>query len=177
MIITAFCLFGVLGFVPFSFATSSSHSGHSMDSMNSEEGEGKTMDAHAGHDMTSGDGQKSHGGETIHSSMVNGYHLTYKLIDMAAKMKGMENMPAMKATHHLMLFVKPHGGEAVKTATVGFLIENPDGSLQKKMTMAMAGGYGADVEMHQTGTYTIKIKAIAGKDKIVDQFEHEMKGH
>lgn len=189
MIITAFCLFGALGFVPFTLAALSSHSGHSMDTVNAEAVEDKTMDAHAGHDMTKGkdahdshdmtseDGQTSHGGETIHSSMVEGYHLTYKLIDMAAKMKGMKDMPEMKATHHLMFFVKSHGGEAMKTATVGFLIENPDGTLQKKMSMAMAGGYGADVELSQAGTYTIKIKALVGKDKVVDQFEYEIKAH
>ena len=189
MITTAFCLFGALAFVSVTLAASSSHSGHSMDTISEAAVEAKTMDAHAdhdmskekdahgSHDMTSEDGQTSHGGETIHSSMVEGYHLTYKLIDMAAKMKGMENMPEMKATHHLMLFVKSHGGEAIKTAMVGFLIENPDGTLQKKMTMAMAGGYGADVELRKAGTYTMKIKALAGKEKIVDQFEYEIKDH
>lgn len=177
IIITAFCLLGALAFVPFTLAASSSHSGHSMDTINSEAVEDKTMDAHGSHDMTSENGQTSHGGETIHSSMVEGYHLTYKLIDMAAKMKGMKNMPEMKATHHLMLFIQSHGGEAMKTATVGFLIENPDGTLQKKMSMAMASGYGADVELAQAGTYTIKIKALAGKNKIVDQFEYESKAH
>ena len=177
MIIIACYLFGALAFVPFTLAASSSHSGHSMDTVNTEAIEGKTMDAHAGHDMTSKDGQTSHGEETIHSSMVEGYHLTYKLIDMAAKMKGMKDMPEMKATHHLMLFVKSHGGEAMKTATVGFLIENPDGTLQKKMSMAMAGGYGADVELRQAGTYTIKIKALVGEYKIVDQFKYTIKAH
>jgi hypothetical protein len=189
IIITAFCIFGALAFVPFTLAGSSSHSGHS--SVNAETVEGKTMDAHAGHDMTKGkpmdahgshdmtseDAQKSHGGAAIRSSMVDGYHLTYKLIDMADRMKGMKDMPEMKATHHLMLFVKSHGGEVLKSVTVGFLIENPDGTLQKKMAMAMAGGYGADLELGQTGTYTMKIKALAGKDKIVDQFEYEIKAH
>ncbi|SMC82700.1 hypothetical protein SAMN02746065_111107 [Desulfocicer vacuolatum DSM 3385] len=197
MIITLFCFFGALAFVPFTLAASSSHSGHGMDSMNTENVEGKAMDGHAGHDMAkeknahaghdmnahdnhemnSEGGKTSHGGDTIHSSMVDGYHFTYKLIDMAAKMKGMKDMPEMKATHHLMLFVKSHGGQIMKTATVGFLIENPDGTLQKMMGMAMAGGYGADVEFSQAGSYTVKMKALVEKDKVMDQFEYEIKAH
>ncbi len=189
IIIAAFCLFGALAFVPFTLAGSSSHSGHSMDSVNAEMVKGKTMDAHAGHDMgkekdvhaghdmSSEAMENSHGGMMIHSSMVDGYHLSYELIDMMAKMKGMKNMPEMKATHHLMMFIKSHGGEEVKSGTVGFLIENPDGTKQKKMAMGMGAGYGADVELRQAGNYTITVKALASSDKIVDKFTYEIKGN
>ena len=79
-------------------------------------------------------------------------------------------MPEMKAAHHLMLFVKTHGGTAVTDAMVGYLLENPDGTVQKAMTMGMFGGYGADVNLGQAGTYTIKVKALANKEKFVDEF-------
>ena len=58
---------------------------------------------------------------------------------------------------------------------VGYLVKNPDGTLQKAMTMGMSGGYGADVDLSQAGTYIIKVKALAEKNKLVDEFQYEIK--
>ncbi len=164
---------------PFALAASSSHSEHTM----SADTGGNVMDAMDGEktkDVMTGMSDKAM--ETsaemmIHSSMVKHYALDYKLIDMREKLKGMKGMPEMKATHHLMLFVKTHEGVAVTDAMVGYLLKNPDGTLQKAMTMGMSGGYGADVNLGQPGTYTIKAKALVGKDKLVDEFQYEVKAH
>lgn len=184
VIIPAICLCLVMALPVVTFAASSSHSGHSMGTdtgnktMDAMDG-GKTMETMADHDMSSHQMDTSaHGGMMIHSSMVDGYALTYELIDMQEKMKamkGMKDMPEMKATHHLMMFVKKHGGGAVTDAMVGYLVKNPDGTLQKAMTMAMSGGYGADVDLSQVGIYTIKVKALAEKNKLVDEFSYEIK--
>jgi len=184
VMVTAICLFLVMVSAGFTLAASSSHSGHSMGAdtgnkaMEGMDGE-KTMETMAGHDMSShAMDMSAHGGMMIHSSMVDGYALTYELIDMKEKMKdmkGMKDMPEMKATHHLMMFVKKHEGAAVTDAMVGYLVKNPDGTLQKAMTMGMSGGYGADVDLSQVGTYTIKVKALAEKNKLVDEFSYEVK--
>ncbi len=121
------------------------------------------------------DSHHGHGGADIHTSMVDGRHFSYELIDMREKMKGMKNMPEMKDTHHLMVHVKDAAGQKVDKAKVGFLIENPDGSTQKKMAMGMAGGFGADVNLEKKGVYTIKTKVMAGETKLMDSFEYEVK--
>ena len=172
LIITAICLSLVMASEGLILAASSSHAEHSM---GAETGN-KIM---AGHETSSHAMDTSaHGGRMIHSSMVNGYALTYELIDMKEKikaMKGMKNMPEMKATHHLMMFVKKHDGVNITDAMVGYLVKNPDGTLQKAMTMGMSGGYGADVDLSQAGTYIIKVKALAEKNKLVDEFQYEIK--
>ena len=119
-----------------------------------------------GHDMEG----NAPAGMKIHESRVDGYHLEYRLIDMKAKMKDMENMPEMEDTHHLMVYVKDRNGKPVSEAMAGYLIENPDGTEQKKMTMAMAGGFGADINLEQQGTYTVKTKIMAEKNKLMDSF-------
>ncbi len=118
------------------------------------------MDAHHG------------GGHKIHKSMVDGHHFSYELIDMREKMK---DMPEMKDTHHLMMHVKDAAGKMVDKAKVGFMIQNPDGSSQKKMAMGMGGGFGADVNLEKKGVYKIKTKVVAGEKKLMDAFEYEVK--
>ena len=117
----------------------------------------------------------SHMGDLIHETEVNGYQMAYHLIDMREKMKGMENMPEMAATHHLMVYIKDPQGQMVDQAKAGYLLGNPDGTEQKAMTMAMSGGFGADVVLDQPGTYTIKTKVMAGEAKLIDSFDYEMK--
>jgi len=117
----------------------------------------------------------SHMGDLIHETEVDGYQMAYHLIDMREKMKGMENMPEMAATHHLMVYIKDPQGRMVDQAKAGYLVENPDGTEQKAMTMAMSGGFGADIALDRPGTYTIKTKVMAGEAKLIDSFDYEMK--
>lgn len=133
-------------------ASDSSHSGHS----------------HSGHDMNHDD----HGsGKKIHHAMVDGLMFEYRLIDMKEKMKGMKNMPEMKETHHLMLHVKDSHGKMIEKAKVGYLIQGPGNSVEKKMAMAMNKGFGADVTFEHGKTYTVKAKVVAGDKKLMDSFE------
>ncbi|SLM31381.1 conserved exported hypothetical protein [Desulfamplus magnetovallimortis] len=166
ILITATALIMALSFSPLSMASSSGHdASHGTDS-------------HKTHDMSENTATMNHGahsGEAMHSSMVGKYHFTYELIDMRKKMKEMENMPEMKATHHMMLFIKSHEGKAPEKAMVGFLIQNPDGTTQKIMAMGMGDGFGADVDFGKTGIYKIKVKAMAGEEKLLDTFEYEVK--
>jgi len=120
-------------------------------------------------------GDQETGNPTIHESKVDGFGLRYELIDMAAKMKDMPDMPEMKMTHHLMVFVKDAHGHPVKQAKAGYMIQGPDKSKQKTMCMAMSGGFGADVNFKAKGVYTVMVKAVAGDTKLKDKFEYEVK--
>ncbi len=114
----------------------------------------------------------------FHKSMVDGYNLKYKLIDMRAKMKDMKGVEHVKATHHLMVYKSmKHGTHVmpVAKAKVGFLVEFSDGKKATAMAMAMGGGFGADINLGQKGKYTIKTKVVDGDKKLVDEFHHIVK--
>lgn len=132
---------------------------------------------HQGHAMKKQDLAKKDGGHgsgmNIHTATHGGYTFDYKLIDMKAKMKNMKNMPEMKDTHHLMVYVKDSHGTAVKKAKVGYFIqEKNSGNVQKKMTMAMSNGFGADVTLEPGKHYTIKTKVMAGEKTLMDEFPY-----
>jgi hypothetical protein len=162
------------------WVSASSHGGQDHGEMDHSGHDHGKMD-HSGHDMDPGSmdhGSMDHGGhmgEMIHKSTVDGYEFMYHLIDMREKMKGMENMPEMKATHHLMVYVKDPSGNPVAQAKGGYLIEKPDGSDQRVMTMPMSGGHGADIALDAPGTYVVKTKVIAGDQTMMDRFEYEVK--
>ena len=131
--------------------------------------------AHQGHSMETGHtGHGDHGsGMKIHASTRDGYTFEYRLIDMKEKMKNMKNMPDIADSHHLMVFVKDPHGAVVKTAKVGYLIQNKgSGNVQKKMAMAMNDGFGADVTLDSGHHYTIKTKVMAGSKKLIDEFKY-----
>ena len=126
----------------------------------------------AGHDMAMDHGDNGFGMK-IHTSVQDGYTIEYRLIDMKEKLKGMKNMPQMKDTHHLMVFVKDPHGTHVKNAKVGYLIEEEgSGATQKKMAMGMNGGFGADVTLNKGHHYKIKAKMLAGEKMLMDEFKY-----
>jgi hypothetical protein len=84
-------------------------------------------------------------------------------------------MKGMTKTHHLMVFVQAPDGKAVTEAKAGYLVENPDGTDQKLMTMAMSEGFGADVNLQAQGMYTIKTKVVASNKQLMDSFRYEVK--
>ncbi len=145
------------------------------------------MSGHDSHDMTKSEtmnhdemdhGKTAYNGnheEAMHTSMVGNHHFTYDLIDMREKMKGMKDMPEMKATHHMMVYIKSHDGHALEKAMVGYYVTNPDGTTQKTMAMGMGDGFGADLDFSQKGTYGIKVKAVSEAGQLMDQFEYEVK--
>lgn len=82
-------------------------------------------------------------------------------------------MPEMKDTHHLMVFIKDAHGTAIDKAKVGYFIQGKEsGFAQKKMAMAMGGGFGADVTLSSGKHYMIKTKIIAGDKKLIDEFKY-----
>lgn len=156
--------------VQFSFASDSySKSDHSSHSTSGSTGP-------RAHDMA--DKDMDHGnGMKIHASKVDGYTFEYRLIDMKEKIKGMANMPEMKDTHHLMVFVKDTRGTVVNAAKVGYLIrENGSGDIQKKMAMGMNNGFGADVTLAPGNHYRIKTKVMADGKKFMDAFDYSGTG-
>ncbi len=116
-----------------------------------------------------------HMGDMIRQEKVEHYGFMYHLIDMMAKMKGMEGKHQMKATHHLMVYIKAPHGHNVKNAKVGYMVTGPDGKKQKAMAMGMSGGFGADINLKQKGTYKITTKALSQDKVIKDTFTYEVK--
>jgi len=132
---------------------------------------GKKMD-HSEHGHGGGMDHGKHAGDLIHESTVDGHQFAYHLIDMRAKTK---DMPEMKATHHLMVYVKGPDGKAVDKAKAGYMLEGPGDAKQRVMAMAMGGGFGADIDLSAKGSYTMKTKVIAGEKILMDKFVYEMK--
>lgn len=134
-----------------------------------------SADSHQ-HDMDQMDqmDHSAHRGPNIHTSMVDGHHLAYHLIDMREKMKDMENMPEMKATHHMMVYVVNPDGTPLAQAKVGYLVVGPDGQQQRLMAMGMSDGFGADVDFGAPGAYTVKTKAVANGTTLRDEFTFEV---
>ena len=42
------------------------------------------------------------------------------------------------------------------------------------MAMGMQGAYGADLDFKQNGSYTVKMKAVTGDQKLLDEFTYEV---
>ncbi|OKY75843.1 MAG: hypothetical protein BM485_05765 [Desulfobulbaceae bacterium DB1] len=154
---------------------------------------GSAADGHGGapHDMSGHDmgghdmGTMDHSaqmGEKIQESTVEGYHLSYQLIDNLANLAAAQqagkaaNIDLAKVkSHHLMLHITAPDGAQAADGTVGFLVKGPDGVEQTVMTMPMSGGYGADIELRTPGSYTIKSKAALDGKKLLDQFTYTSK--
>jgi hypothetical protein len=124
-------------------------------------------------------GHSSHSGDNIHDSVVEGHRFSYYLIDIREKMAAMKAAghayEGMDATHHLMVYIENPEGVAVENANVGYLVEGPDGSTQKRMCMGMGGGYGSDVNFADSGDYVIKTEATANREKLIDDFTYTVK--
>lgn len=113
----------------------------------------------------------------IRHTIVDGYQLTYKLIDMREKMKAMghDHTSQKMATHHLMLFIKSSDSQPVKNAKVGFLVKDAGDAKETTMAMAMGDGFGSDITLDKAGDYSIKVKAVTGENKIIDKFVYTLK--
>ena len=145
-----------------------------------EHGAMKGMD----HGSMKGAEMKEHGqhsaewGPSIHESSVDGYTITYHLMDNRAAMAKMGDMKghdmSQMKSHHLMIFIAEPEGTRVEDAKVGYKVEGPSGE-QKTMAMAMKGGFGADVELGSKGRYEIKTKAVVGEKAVLDEFKYEVR--
>ncbi len=105
-----------------------------------------------------------HIGEKVHESVVRGYQMAYHLLELPGRTE-----------KHLMTYIKDPSGNPVRNAKVGYLVVGPDGVKQKVMAMAMKDAFGGDVNLTLKGNYTIKSKAVFGKQKLMDSFRFEVK--
>lgn len=117
-------------------------------------------------------------GTEIRTADVQGYHLTYRLIDMKEMMKDMPgkdtDMGKMKS-HHLMVYVAGPDGKTMTEGKVGYLVTGPGKAEQKTMAMSMQDGYGADVDLKTMGDYKVTTKAVVGGKTIVDEFSYTVR--
>ncbi len=138
--------------------------GKKMDHSKSADKQGMKMD----HSQSAGDHGKAmdhsqHMGEKIHESKLDGYQFAYHLLNMEDR-----------GTHHIMVYIMSPDGGKVEDAKVGYLVNGPDGAKQKMMAMGMQGAYGADLDFKQKGKYTVKMKAVTGDQKFLDEFTYEV---
>ena len=135
----------------------------------------------AGHDMSKSASKSDKIGELVHESMVDGYMLSYYLMDLreqntkdAAKHSAHGKME-MDKPHHIMVYIMDKNHKPVAKGKVGFIIKNNEGKKQKAMAMFMSNGFGITADMKEKGVYAITTKAVFGKVKIMDNFNHEIK--
>ncbi|HJV64486.1 MAG TPA: hypothetical protein VJ550_02005 [Geomonas sp.] len=120
-----------------------------MDHMNMDHGSMK---------MDHGEGMMSHG-KVIHEQVVDGVKGTFTLLDIKSKMEKM----GMKETHHLMaVFTDAKTKKKLTDGEVKFKVIAPDKSEQVKETMAMEGGFGADITLPAKGKYGIMARTKLG---------------
>ncbi|HCY86233.1 MAG TPA: hypothetical protein DHV36_13955 [Desulfobacteraceae bacterium] len=131
-----------------------------------------------GHDMKSSDRI----GDLFHESMVDGYMLSYYLMDMRDQKKDGKASDhsghaakEMDKPHHIMVYIMDKNHKPVLKGKVGFLIKGADGKTQKIMGMYMSEGFGITADMKKKGEYAITTKAVLGDVKLMDKFTHEMK--
>jgi hypothetical protein len=122
----------------------------------------------AGHDMSTGKI-----GTLVHESKVDGYMLSYYLMDLRDQ-KGNDNKK-MEKPHHIMVYIMDKDHKPVLKGKVGFMIKDAKGTPQKAMAMYMSEGFGITANMKEKGVYAIMVKALVGDNKLVDRFTHEMK--
>ncbi|MBF0100079.1 MAG: hypothetical protein HQK77_04140 [Desulfobacterales bacterium] len=164
----------------FNFAYAEDHSQHNH-GMQSQKAISEETQSHAGHDM--GGNKTQPKGQFIVEKNVDGYTLSYYLLNMEERkelMKGMEGMKmhgmsdSPDVTNHLMVYIKGSDGKYA-SGKVGFNITNPDGTSFKSLTMGMSGGYGADVIFKAKGIYKIQTKALIADKTINDEITYEVK--
>jgi hypothetical protein len=116
----------------------------------------------------------------IRTAVVNGYTLTYTLIDLK-QMMASSSMPMAHGTekmksHHLMVNPVAPDRKPVSDGKAGYLVVQPDKTEVKAMAMLMEGGFGADVDLVAKGDYKITTKiALPDTTTLVDEFVYTVK--
>ncbi len=116
-------------------------------------------------------------GKMIHTETVDGVKVTFRLIDLKERMKGMAMPAGMKDTHHLMImFTDAKTGKILSEGEVKVKIVGPDKSEQVKTLMEMSGGFGSDVNLSAKGKYGIMTKFLLKGGKVrSSKFWYEVK--
>jgi len=128
----------------------------------------------AGHDMSESKAKSGKIGELFHESMVDGYMLSYYLMDLREQ-KSEEAQNEMDKPHHIMVYIMDKNHKPVLKGKVGFLITNQGGEKQKAMGMYMSQGFGTTADMKEKGVYAITTKVLAGDAQLMDKFDYEIK--
>jgi len=116
---------------------------------------------HGSMDMGHGDKSMTTMGEVAHQEVVDGVKVTFRIMSMVEKMKGMDmEMPKeMKETHHFMVeFKDAKSGKALQEGEVTIKVQNPDKSDQAKELMVMKGQFGGDFDFSKKGKYGVMCK-------------------
>lgn len=125
-------------------------------------------------------------GKQIRRTNLEGYTVMYHLMDLSERVEmlkiiehhsvlGLSKSPDV--TNHLMVYIQNPAGKLL-LGEVAYHVTGPDGKDYKTMTMAMYGGYGADMIMKLKGTYTIRMKFILESGvaiKLDDEFTFQVK--
>jgi hypothetical protein len=115
----------------------------------------------------------------IRKSVVNGYTLTYNLIDMkqmmAASSTPMAHDMSKMKSHHLMVNPVAPDRKPLTGGKAGYLVVQPDKTEVKAMAMLMEGGFGADVDLLAKGDYKITTKIVLADTTLVDEFVYTVK--
>ncbi|PLX46495.1 MAG: hypothetical protein C0609_00445, partial [Deltaproteobacteria bacterium] len=155
-----------------------SHGDKAMD-MTKERAMDMERDMKMDHEMAHSDQM----GDMIHKSTVNHHQLAYHLINNKKQMESMKDMKGMSMagdaaqmkSHHLMVYPLDDAGKPLTGSKTGYLVTSPSGAQQKAMAMEMKGGYGADVDLTEKGTYKVTVKIVKGDTQIVDNFDYDVK--
>lgn len=119
-------------------------------------------------------------GKQIRKTSLNGYTLTYHLLDSSERREMIKHMGHHSVigmskndgvTNHLMLYIQKPDGTIV-TADVAFYLTGPDGKSVRTMTMGMNGGYGADTVMNLSGLYTIRTRIVLENANNLESEDH-----
>jgi len=117
--------------------------------------------------------------QEIRTAVVNGYTLTYTLIDMkqmmAAAATPMSHGADQMKSHHLMVNPVAPDRKPATGGKAGYLVVQPDKTEVKAMAMLMEGGFGADVDLVAKGDYKITTKIVLGNATLVDEFVYTVK--
>ena len=115
----------------------------------------------------------------IRTAVVNGYTLTYTLIDtkkmMAASSTPMTHDMSKMKSHHLMVNPVAPDRKPLTGGKAGYLVVQPDKVEVKAMAMLMEGGFGADLDLLLKGDYKITTKIALAETTLVDDFVYTVK--
>ena len=121
-------------------------------------------------------------GELFHESTVDGYMLSYYLMDLRDQKSddkssdhSSHGKKDMDKPHHIMVYIMDKNHKPVLEGKVGFMINDDKGNPQKAMAMYMSKGFGITADMKKKGIYSITTKALLGDVKLMDKFTYEMK--
>lgn len=119
------------------------------------------------HDMGHGDQSMTTMGDVAHQEVVDGVKVTFRVMNMKEKMKGMDIPKGMKETHHLMVeFKDAKSGKTMSEGEVKIKVQNPDKSDQSRELMVMQGQFGGDFDFSKKGKYGVMSKFLLKDGKV-----------